>query len=122
MERVNKELWVILSIFALALLLDLALARVPSRAIMPAFTFQHAPDIFWTVPFDKAFIKAGQVGSPLILHKPNSRGARSIIDLSYAITGGKRESRLFRKSAKTELRSQAALSLTQDTRPVGDQG
>ena len=76
-------------------------------------------EVFWNVPFDKAFIKAGQVGMPLILHKPQSKGARSIIDLSYAITGGKRETRLFRRNTKTEVRSQAALSLTQG--PVGDQ-
>jgi len=51
--------------------------------------------VFWTVPFDKAIAKGGQLGSPLVMSKPNSKGARSMIDLALSISGGKRERKLF---------------------------
>jgi pilus assembly protein CpaE len=54
-------------------------------------------EVFWTIPFDKAFVRSGQLGSPLILSKPASKGARNIAQLAHAIAGGGRESRLFRK-------------------------
>jgi pilus assembly protein CpaE len=52
-------------------------------------------EVFWTIPFDKAIVRGGQVGMPMVMTKPNSRGARSMIDLALAISGGKREKRLF---------------------------
>lgn len=57
-------------------------------------------EIFWSIPFDKAFIKAGQLGSPVIVTRPGSKGARSIVDLAYAISGGKREGKLFRQGRR----------------------
>jgi MinD superfamily P-loop ATPase len=52
-------------------------------------------DVFWSVPFDKAILRGGQVGMPMVMSKPKSRGARSMIDLALAISGGKREKRWF---------------------------
>ena len=52
-------------------------------------------DVFWSVPFDKAIIRGGQVGQPMVLTRPNSKGPRSMIDLALAISGGRREKRLF---------------------------
>ena len=46
-------------------------------------------EIFWTIPYDKAFVRSGQLGSPAVLRKGRSRGAKSIIDLAYSISGGK---------------------------------
>jgi pilus assembly protein CpaE len=51
--------------------------------------------VFWNVPFDKEILRGGQVGMPLVMTRPNSKGARSLIDLALAISGGKREKRLF---------------------------
>ena len=51
--------------------------------------------VFWSVPFDKAIMRGGQVGMPMVMTRPNSKGARSMIDLALAISGGKREKRLF---------------------------
>lgn len=55
-------------------------------------------DVFWRIPFDKAIIQSGQMGTPVVLAKPRSKSARSIVDLAYAISGGKRERKLFRRS------------------------
>lgn len=55
-------------------------------------------DVFWTVPYDKAIVRGGQVGMPMVMTKPNSKGARSMIDLALAISGGKRERKLFGRS------------------------
>lgn len=52
-------------------------------------------EVFWNVPFDKAIVSGSQAGTPIVLSKPNSRGARSMIDLALAISGGKRERKRF---------------------------
>jgi pilus assembly protein CpaE len=52
-------------------------------------------EVFWDVPFDKSIVRGGQVGMPMVMTKPNSRGPRSMIDLALAISGGKREKRFF---------------------------
>jgi pilus assembly protein CpaE len=54
-------------------------------------------EVFWDIPFDKEFIRSGQLGSPLYLTKPTSRGARNIGQLAQSISGGGQKSRLFRK-------------------------
>ena len=66
-------------------------------------------ETFWSIPFDKAFIRAGQLGSPLIVAKPRSKGARSIVDLAYAISGGKREGKLFRQARRPKIEVQRGL-------------
>jgi pilus assembly protein CpaE len=56
-------------------------------------------DVFWNIPFDKAIVRGGQIGMPMVMTKPNSKGPRSMIDLALAISGGKREKRLFGRGA-----------------------
>lgn len=68
-------------------------------------------EVFWSVPFDKAIIRGGQVGQPMVIAKPNTKGARSMIDLALTISGGKREKRLFGRS-RDSLPERAASSLT----------
>jgi pilus assembly protein CpaE len=51
--------------------------------------------VFWSVPFDRAIVRGGQIGMPMVISKPNSKGARSMVDLALAISGGKREKSLF---------------------------
>ena len=52
-------------------------------------------DVFWTIPFDKQIVRGGQVGMPMVMTKPKARGARAMIDLAMAISGGRRDRRLF---------------------------
>jgi Flp pilus assembly CpaE family ATPase len=61
-------------------------------------------EVFWTLPFDKAFVRSGQLGLPLVIARPNSRGARNIGQLARTISGGGREGRLFRRSQQRERR------------------
>jgi hypothetical protein len=56
-------------------------------------------DVFWTVPFDKTIIRSGQLGTPVVMLKPGSKSARSIVDLAYTISGGQRERRFFRRGS-----------------------
>ena len=51
--------------------------------------------VFWEIPYDKQIVRGGQVGMPMVMTKPNSKGPRSMIDLALAISGGRRERRLF---------------------------
>ncbi len=57
-------------------------------------------EIFWSIPYDTAFVKAGQLGTPVILSRPTSKAARSIVDLAFAISGGRREGKLFRRNPR----------------------
>jgi pilus assembly protein CpaE len=52
-------------------------------------------EVFWNVPFDKSIVSGSQAGTPIVMSRPNSRGARSMIDLALAISGGRRERKLF---------------------------
>ena len=52
-------------------------------------------EVFWSIPYDKNIVKGGQLGMPMVLTKPNTRGARSMIDLALSISGGRRERKLF---------------------------
>ena len=68
-------------------------------------------DIFWRIPFDKTLIRSGQLGVPVVISKPRSRSANSIIDLAYAISGGKRERKLFRRSRGRATNADTATTL-----------
>ena len=61
-------------------------------------------EVFWSIPYDKAFIRSSQVGLPIVLTKPNSKGASSIVDLALAISGGKRERKLFRRGGEVSVK------------------
>jgi MinD-like ATPase involved in chromosome partitioning or flagellar assembly len=63
-------------------------------------------EVFWTIPFDKNFVKSGQEGAPIVMARANSGGARSIAKLAQAIGGGGGESRLFRRRQKQEPRTE----------------
>lgn len=65
--------------------------------------------VFWDIPFDKQFIRAGQLGSPVTLTKPGSKGARNIIQLARSISGGERGGKLFRRG-KQPVRMDQTLS------------
>jgi pilus assembly protein CpaE len=79
-------------------------------------------EVFWTIPFDKAFVRSGQLGAPLVLSKPGSRGARNIGQLARAIAGGGRESRIFRgRVARPErVETVAAASVAAQEQAAGD--
>jgi pilus assembly protein CpaE len=56
-------------------------------------------EVFWSIPYDRNIVRSGQLGTPTVMAKAASKGAKSMIDLALAISGGKRERRLFgRKS------------------------
>jgi pilus assembly protein CpaE len=52
-------------------------------------------EVFWSIPYDRNIVRSGQLGTPMVMTKSASRGAKSIIDLALAISGGKRERQLF---------------------------
>lgn len=66
-------------------------------------------EVFWSVPFDKAIVSGSQAGTPIVMSKPNSRGARSMIDLALAISGGKRERKLFGRAGEVVVAAREAL-------------
>ena len=70
-------------------------------------------DVFWSVPFDRAIVRGGQIGMPMVMTKPNSKGARSMIDLALTISGGKREKRLFGRSRVVVPKREALVPATE---------
>jgi pilus assembly protein CpaE len=42
---------------------------------------------FWAIPYDRQLRLGGQVGKPAVLSSPESKGAKSIIELAEALTG-----------------------------------
>jgi MinD-like ATPase involved in chromosome partitioning or flagellar assembly len=65
--------------------------------------------VFWSVPFDKAIVSGSQAGTPIVMSKPNSRGARSMIDLALAISGGKRERKMFGRTGNVVVAERESL-------------
>jgi pilus assembly protein CpaE len=70
-------------------------------------------EVFWSVPFDRAIVRGGQIGMPMVMTKPNSKGARSMIDLALTISGGKREKRLFGRSRVVVPKREALVPATE---------
>ncbi len=60
---------------------------------------------FWQIPYDRLIRAGGQVGNPAVLASPESRGAKTIVQLAQALTGATqfeaetptKMSRLFRR-------------------------
>jgi len=57
-------------------------------------------EFFWSVPYDRAVRTGAQIGNPAILASPASPGARSLLQLAQAVTGGAPES--FRENEDTK--------------------
>ncbi|HUF52954.1 MAG TPA: AAA family ATPase [Dehalococcoidia bacterium] len=45
-------------------------------------------EFFWSIPYDRQIRVAGQVGKPAVLANPDGIGARTMIQLAEALTGG----------------------------------
>jgi pilus assembly protein CpaE len=45
-------------------------------------------EFFWSIPYDRQIRIAGQVGNPAVLANPDGMGARTIVQLAEALTGG----------------------------------
>src|SRR3990172_5227560 len=43
---------------------------------------------FWSIPYDRAIRTGAQVGNPAVLANPDGPGARTLIQLAQALTGG----------------------------------
>ncbi|HSP54071.1 MAG TPA: AAA family ATPase [Dehalococcoidia bacterium] len=43
---------------------------------------------FWSIPYDRQVRNGGQIGKPAVIGSPESRGAKSVIDLAEALIGG----------------------------------
>ncbi len=44
-------------------------------------------EFFWHVPYDRQVRMGGQVGRPVVMTDPESRGGKSMVDLARALTG-----------------------------------
>jgi pilus assembly protein CpaE len=50
-------------------------------------------DVFWQIPYDESVTKATQLGTPIVLSKPNSRASLSIADLARLLGGVRTQKR-----------------------------
>ncbi len=82
---------------------------------------------FWSIPYDRTVRTGGQVGNPAVLANPSSAGARTLIQLARALTGGttvepQREKRglgLFRRKQKTSETQQPVAGRESAVGPEG---
>src|SRR3990172_4422043 len=44
-------------------------------------------DVFWSVPYDRNISTATQLGMPVVVAKPHSKAAESLVELAYALSG-----------------------------------
>lgn len=44
-------------------------------------------EVFWSIPYDRNISMSTQLGMPVVVTKPNSRAAESLIELAYALSG-----------------------------------
>ncbi|MEX1193704.1 MAG: AAA family ATPase [Dehalococcoidia bacterium] len=45
-------------------------------------------DFFWSIPYDREIRTGAQVGNPAVIASPDGNGARTLIQLAQALTGG----------------------------------
>jgi pilus assembly protein CpaE len=48
-------------------------------------------DVFWSVPYDRNISTATQLGMPVVVAKPQSKAAESLIEMAYALSGVKHQ-------------------------------
>ena len=44
-------------------------------------------EVFWSIPYDRNISMSTQLGMPVVVTKPNTRAAESLIELAYALSG-----------------------------------
>lgn len=44
-------------------------------------------DVFWSIPYDRNISTATQLGMPVVVAKPQSRAAESLVEMAYALSG-----------------------------------
>ncbi|MEE8347207.1 MAG: AAA family ATPase [Dehalococcoidia bacterium] len=44
-------------------------------------------DVFWTIPYDRNISTSTQLGMPVVVTKPSSKAAESMVELAYALSG-----------------------------------
>lgn len=48
-------------------------------------------DVFWSIPYDRNISAATQLGMPVVVAKPQSRAAESLVEMAYALSGVKQQ-------------------------------
>lgn len=44
-------------------------------------------DVFWSIPYDRNISMATQLGMPVVVAKPQSKAAESLVEMAYALSG-----------------------------------
>ncbi len=48
-------------------------------------------DLFWSIPYDQNISTATQLGIPVVIAKPQSKAAKSLVGMAYALSGLRRQ-------------------------------
>ncbi|MDO8616504.1 MAG: AAA family ATPase [Dehalococcoidia bacterium] len=48
-------------------------------------------EVFWSIPYDRSISTATQLGMPVVVAKPQSRAAESLVEMAYALSGVRQE-------------------------------
>ena len=54
-------------------------------------------DVFWSIPYDRNISAATQLGMPVVVAKPQSKAAESMVELAYALSGVRQQQGQTRK-------------------------
>ena len=44
-------------------------------------------DVFWLIPYDRSISQATRLGMPVVVAKPRSKAAESLVEMAYALSG-----------------------------------
>jgi len=58
-------------------------------------------DVFWSIPYDRNISAATQLGMPVVVAKPRSKAAESMVEMAYALSGVRPQAPARRESQKS---------------------
>ena len=76
-------------------------------------------DVFWSIPYDRNISAATQLGMPVVVTKPDSKAAASMVEMAFALSGVSQKQASTQKEApKPGLLNRLLGSVSEDTTEV----
>ena len=72
-------------------------------------------EVFWSIPYDRNISAATQLGMPVVVAKPQSKAAESMVEMAYALSGVRQQqSAIHRESPKGGLLGRILGQMTEE--------
>jgi MinD-like ATPase involved in chromosome partitioning or flagellar assembly len=57
-------------------------------------------DVFWSIPYDRNISTSTQLGMPVVVAKPTTKAAESLVELAHVLSGVRQQAPQQQKQAK----------------------